>query len=92
MHVNVEQRDLFGGLDRLDLRFCGTIPVLMHLAPFDKALVIDHLLEFLLRDEEIVDAVLFTFAGCPGRVGDAEAKLIFVCFGQCIDQGSFASA
>ena len=68
LHINVQQRNLLLFLNGSDLRLRCAIHVGVNLAVLYELLFGDHLLEFFLCDEVVVDAIFLAGPGRSSRV------------------------
>jgi len=71
-----------------NLRFFSSIHIAMYFTPFNKIIIIYHLLKLALFNEKIVNSMLFCGPGLPSRVRYTKLKLIRVL----LHQSSYHSA
>ena len=74
LHIDIQQWDLLLFLNGRDLRLCRTVEVSVNFAVFDELLLGNHLLEFLLCDKVVVDAIFFARSRCSRRVRYTKAE------------------
>ena len=92
MHVNLEQRHAVLRLDVLDGVPRSAVEVSVTFNPFNKLILLYHLLELLLADKEEVLTVDFSFSGLPGRIRYAVLKLSRILVHQLLDQNALPNA
>ena len=72
------------------MRLCGSVEVSVNLTVLDELVFGNHLLEFLLRDEVVVDAIFLARPGSSRRIRDTKAETFSeAVLGEVFDQSAF---
>ena len=93
MHINVKKWNFFLTLYLRDLRLSSAIEVGVNLAVLNELVLCDHLFKLRALDKVVVNAIFFTRAGFPSRIGHTEAESTgVVLLSQTLDQSSLSNA
>lgn len=90
LHVDVKQRNFLLLLNFGDSSLCCAVVVPMNLRSLDKLVIRDHLFEDFLRNEVVVDAVLFVRSDATSCVRDAEGEHIREVVLHILNEGAFS--
>ena len=91
LNIDVKQWNFLLWLNFVNLSFCGSIHVAMHLRPLNEFIIINHLFESFLLYEVVVNPIYFALSRCSSSAWDREPKFFRVFFCQMFHECAFSS-